>query len=46
MRAVLVPHSDIPAVQQVAVDADPRRRRRTSCSTSLAIVDGWNGRTA
>ena len=37
MRAILVPHSDIPAHQQVPVDVDAGRRRRTgsaTCSTS------------
>ena len=41
MRAVLVPHSDIPADQQVPVDVTPDGVAHRLLDV-LALVDGWN----
>lgn len=42
MRAVLVPHSDIPAAQQVPVDVIPDGLAHRLLDV-LPLVDGWNG---
>jgi putative hydrolase of the HAD superfamily len=42
MRAVLVPHSDIPVDQQVPVDVSPDGVAHRLLDV-LAMVDGWNG---
>lgn len=41
MRAVWVPHSDIPPSQRVAVEAEPDARAHELLDV-LAIVDGWS----
>jgi len=41
MRAVLVPHSDIPSAQQVPVDVTPDGVAHRLIDV-LALVDGWN----
>jgi putative hydrolase of the HAD superfamily len=41
MRAILVPHSDIPADQQVPVDVTPDGVAHRLLDV-LALVDGWN----
>jgi len=43
MRAIWVPHSDIPASQQVAVDVTPDARAHELLDI-LDVVDGWLGR--
>ena len=43
MRAIWVPHSDIPASQVVAVDVTPDARAHELLDI-LGIVDGWLGR--
>jgi len=43
MRAILVPHSDIPAAQQVSVDAIPDGIANELLDI-LDIVDGWQSR--
>ena len=40
MRAIWVPHSDIPLDQQVAVDATPDAKAHELLDI-LDIVDGW-----
>ncbi len=45
MRAVLVPHSDIPAVQQVPVDVHPDGVAHRLLDV-LDLVDGWNAGVA
>ncbi len=45
MRAVLVPHSDIPAAQQVPVDVRPDGVARRLLDV-LDLVDGWNAGSA
>jgi putative hydrolase of the HAD superfamily len=42
MRAVLVPHSDIPADQQVPVDVTPDGIAHRLLDV-VTLVDGWNG---
>jgi putative hydrolase of the HAD superfamily len=43
MRAIWIPHSDIPASQQVAVDVEPDAQAHELLDI-LDIVDGWLGR--
>ena len=43
MRAIWIPHSQIPAAQQVAVDVQPDAVAHDLLDI-LAIVDGWHGR--
>jgi putative hydrolase of the HAD superfamily len=45
MRAVLVPHSDIPATQQVPVDVHPDGVAHRLLDV-LDLVDGWNAGVA
>ena len=45
MRAVLVPHSDIPAEQQVPVDVRPDGVVQRLLDL-LPLVDAWSGRRA
>ena len=44
MRAILVPHCDIPASQRVASRRDARTPSRTSCSTCSTSSPRWDGR--
>ncbi|NHA67024.1 HAD family hydrolase [Phycicoccus flavus] len=41
MRAIWIPHSDIPATQRVEVDAVPDARAHELLDV-LTVVDGWN----
>ena len=43
MRAIWIPHSDIPVNQQVAVDVTPDARAHELLDI-LDVVDGWLGR--
>ena len=43
MRAIWIPHSQIPVAQQVAVDVQPDAVAHDLLDI-LAIVDGWHGR--
>ena len=43
MRAIWVPHSQIPAAQQVSVDVEPDAVAHDLLDI-LAIVDDWHGR--
>ncbi|WP_392542536.1 HAD family hydrolase [Oryzobacter telluris] len=44
MRAILVPHSDIPQSQRVEVSAEPDARAHELLDV-LAVVDAWRGAT-
>ena len=43
MRAIWIPHSQIPVAQQVSVDVEPDAVAHDLLDI-LAIVDGWRGR--
>ncbi len=43
MRAIMIPHSDLPAAQRVEIEAEPDAVARELLDV-LSVVDEWNGR--